>query len=142
MKFSNDEKKLAEFILMYRNVLNETIAGEKTANCLVDNTNWDKNLEVFKFILVDHAKDAKCKEKIVELLKYINKMELVDYFHKWAIPNFPITGEMLIERGVKKGPIFTKILNSLKDAWKFEYLLDTSAQTVQSLLKRCETLTK
>ena len=138
MKFSNEEKKLAEFIFIHRNMLDNTT--NKTTNTCKGDENWDKDLEPYKFILVDNIKDSKIKEKLVELLKYLNRLEIIGFFENWPIPLFPITGEMLIQKNVKKGPIFTKILNELRDLWKFEFHLDTSDETVKILLNKCEIL--
>ena len=134
MKFSNEEKKLAEFIFIHRNMLDNTT--NKTTNTCKGDENWDKDLEPYKFILVDNIKDSKIKEKLVELLKYLNRLEIIEFFENWPIPLFPITGEMLIQENVKKGPIFTKILNELRDLWKFEFHLDTSEETVKILLNK------
>jgi hypothetical protein len=138
MKFSNEEKKLAEFIFNHRNMLDNT-TNKTTSTCKGDE-NWDKDLEPYKFILVDNIKDSKIKEKLVELLKYLNRLEIIKFFENWPIPLFPITGEMLIQKNVKKGPIFTKILNELRELWKFEFHLDTSEETVKILLNKCEIL--
>jgi hypothetical protein len=138
MKFSNEEKKLAEFIFNHRNMLDNT-TNKTTSTCKGDE-NWDKDFEPYKFILVDNIKDSKIKEKLVELLKYLNRLEIIKFFENWPIPLFPITGEMLIQKNVKKGPIFTKILNELRELWKFEFHLDTSEETVKILLNKCEIL--
>ena len=37
--------------LNYRNILNEPT--DRKVNSLIENTNWDKNLEIFKFIFRD-----------------------------------------------------------------------------------------
>lgn len=136
MKFSNEEKKLAEFIFKHRHML------DNTTNKPINATKDDIHLEPYKFILVDNVKDSKIKEKLVELLKHLNKMELIEYFENWSIPLFPITGEMLIQRNIQKGPIFTKILNELRNLWKFEYHLNINEETINILLKKCEILAK
>lgn len=138
MKFSNEEKKLAEFIFNHRHMLDCT--NNKPINVSKDDSNWNKELEPYKFMLVDNFKDSKIKEKLFELLKYLNKCEFIEYFENWQIPLFPITGEILIQKNVKKGPIFTKILNELRDLWKFEFHLDTSEETVDVLLRKCQIL--
>jgi tRNA nucleotidyltransferase (CCA-adding enzyme) len=131
MKFSNEEKRIAEFIFKYRDI-------EKS------NTNEESSLESklkkYKCILVDNIKDARINEKMIDLLKYLNKLEYIDYLDKWEIPNFPITGDMLINRGIPKGPVFSKILNSLKEMWKNEYNFDTSQKTIDMLLKDIDKL--
>ena len=93
MKFSNEEKKMAEFILDHRNVLDNGI---------------EDILRPLKFILVDNVKDGKIKEKLADLLKYLNKLDLIEYFNSWEIPIFPITGDMQIGKNVKKGHCFLR----------------------------------
>lgn len=125
MKFSNEEKKMAEFILDHRNVLGNEI---------------EDTLKPFKFILVDNVKDGKIKEKLVNLLKYLNRLDLIEYFNSWEIPIFPITGDMLIGKNVKKGPLFSKVLNTLKEMWKNEFEMNTSEDTKNKLLIKCDDL--
>ena len=125
MKFSNEEKKMAEFILDHRNVLGNGI---------------EDILKPFKFILVDNVKDGKIKEKLVNLLKYLNRLDLIEYFNSWEIPIFPITGDMLIGKNVKKGPLFSKVLNTLKEMWKNEFEMNTSEDTKNKLLIKCDDL--
>ena len=64
------------------------------------------------------GKEPKTKEKICELLKYLNKRELLKTFSEWEPPRFPVTGYNLIQMGVGKGPLFAKILNGLRQKWK------------------------
>ena len=125
MKFSNEEKKMAEFILDHRNVLGNGI---------------EDTLKPFKFILVDNVKDGKIKAKMVNLLKYLNRLDLIEYFNSWEIPIFPITGDMLIGKNVKKGPLFSKVLNTLKEMWKNEFEMNTSEDTKNKLLIKCDDL--
>ena len=132
MKFSNEEKRVAEFILEHRNILD----SEKKLN----NLSEEEKLKPFKFILVDNVKDNKIKEKLKELLKYINKLDLIEYFDNWDIPIIPVTGDMLVERNVKKGPLFSKILNTIKEIWKNEFKMDTSEDTKNKLLVKCDEL--
>jgi hypothetical protein len=126
MKFSNEEKKLAEFLMNHRNMkLNDEIEIEN-------------NLKPLKNVLVDNVKDIKIVEKIVELLKYLNKLEYIPCLEIWPIPIFPITGEHLERKSVTKGPLYSKILNSLKEIWKNEFNFDVKETTIELLLKKCD----
>ena len=130
MKFSNEEKRLADFIFKYRDIEKSTVNEESL----------ESKLKKYKCILVDNIKDAKIKERMNDLLKYLNKLEYMNYLDKWEIPNFPISGDLLINRDIPKGPVFSKILNTLKENWKNEYNFDTSQKTIDMLLKDIDKL--
>jgi tRNA nucleotidyltransferase (CCA-adding enzyme) len=106
----------------------------------VNDESLESKLKKYKCILFDNIKDVKIREKMNELLKYLNKLEYVDYLNKWEIPNFPISGDILINRGISKGPVFSNILNTLKENWKTEYNFDTSQKTIDILLKDLDKL--
>ena len=50
--------------------------------------------------------------------KIQNQTELANYIEKFNIPEFPITGNDLIQRGITPGPGLGNTLNKLKDTWK------------------------
>lgn len=127
-KFSNDEKRLAEFLFAHRETK------------LIESDNLDNCLYPFKCILADYIKDAKAHEKITELLKYMGKVEYIKHLENWEIPNFPISGDVLSSKNVPKGPLFSKILNILKEKWKKDYNLETNQNTIDKLLNDCESL--
>lgn len=128
MKFSNDEKKLAEFLFAHRSLGKQLINDDST----------EANLKLFKIILVENVKDSKIYEKMRELLKYLNRLEYMPVLETWSVPVFPITGDHLASKNVPKGPIYTKVLNSLKEIWKYEYDFSTSEESVEKLLKKCD----
>ncbi len=97
MKFSNEEKKLADFIFANRSIK------------LIDKDGEDR-LKPFKNLLVDNVKDVKIVEKLIELLKYRNEQEYIPCLEVWPIPIFPITGEHLEKMNVPKGPIYSKVI--------------------------------
>jgi hypothetical protein len=130
MKFSNEEKRFAEFIFNYRNYV---ACGDNAQIQSLEN-----RMKKYKFILVDNVKDPKIHEKIVELLKYAGDIDLIESLNNWQIPIFPITGETLSLKRIPKGPLFSKILNDLREAWKEEFNLDTSEQTINKLLEKCD----
>ncbi len=128
MKFSNEEKKLAEFIFAFRNIrVDSAEVGDV-----------ESDLKPFKNILVDNVKDQKNMEKMKELLKYINKTEYIKILEDWPIPVFPITGDHLAERNVAKGPTYAKILNDLKIIWKEELNFGTDNEAVNRLLVKLD----
>ena len=62
--------------------------------------------------------DGKDKSKIINLLKIQNQDELANYIEQFQIPEFPITGNDLIQHGMTPGPGLGNTLNKLKDMWK------------------------
>ncbi|RNA23117.1 CCA tRNA nucleotidyltransferase mitochondrial [Brachionus plicatilis] len=126
MKFSNEEKRIAEFLFAYRDQCKRNLDQE-------NGTKLEDKLKPFKFILVDNVKDGKAFEKLTELLKYVNRLEYIEHLRDWQVPIFPITGDILENLKIPKGPIYSKILFSLKESWKNEFNLDTSEETVERL---------
>ena len=116
---SNEEKKLGEFIIKYR-------------NC--DQEKHEDILKVYKNILVDACKDQKIREKLTQLLLYQGHHEFIEQLEAWNIPVFPVHGEMLMSRGVQKGPAFAKILNELKEVWKNKFNFNADANCLLQLV--------
>lgn len=124
----------------------------------------ESKLKPFKNILVENVKDLKINEKLKELLKYINKLEYYYLLETWPIPTFPITGEYLASKNIPKGkyiykflkllnqnffccfvfitkgPVYSKILGSLKNIWINEYNFDCEADTINKLLIKTDEL--
>ena len=61
---------------------------------------------------------AKTKERLIELLKYLNLRETVERLSSWDPPRFPVNGLRLAEMGVPKGPKFARVLADLREKWK------------------------
>jgi tRNA nucleotidyltransferase (CCA-adding enzyme) len=125
MKLSNDEKKLSEFIIKYRNDTVEEAEDE---------------LKPYKCLLVDYNKDNKISEKITQLLLYKGNFKLIDKLLEWKVPLFPIHGDQIAKLGVPKGPIFSKIINELKEFWKND--LNFNTNNIEILLDRANTIYK
>lgn len=122
---------MAEFILAHRDAAKSFKLNHDTI---------EDNLRPFKMILVDNVKDAKVHSRMTELLKYINKLNYVPLLESWPIPLFPIGGNELAARQVPKGPIYTKVLESLRQKWKHDFDLDTGEKTIAKLLEFCDEL--
>ncbi len=125
MKFSNEEKKLSEFLLMYR------LYDRNDDRYRID------PLRVYKDILVDNIKDLKVYDKLHELLLYKGHSAYIKDLESWPVPIFPLNGDKLVQHGLVKGPIFSKILSDLKDIWKYEFDFETDEKT---LLNRFESM--
>lgn len=129
LRISNEEKRIAEFLMANRDIYKKIVDQDQDKNL-------DDKLKPFKFILVDNVRDGKIFEKITELLKYINRFEYVEHLKDWKIPFFPISGTEIEKFKIPKGPIYSKILDGLKDIWKNEFDMDTSEETVASLKRK------
>lgn len=72
-----------------------------------------------KDIMCDTAgKETHVKEKVCELLKYLNHRDTLNTFTSWTPQKLPVNGLELINRGVKKGPLLAKTLDALRRKWK------------------------
>jgi tRNA nucleotidyltransferase (CCA-adding enzyme) len=68
---------------------------------------------------------------VVEVLKYNNSPHLEE-FQNWSIPKFPVTGNMLKEKGVESGRKMGLVLTELRNYWaEQEYKI-----TPEELLKQ------
>lgn len=108
------------------------------------NNTREEQIKALKLIMVENSKDSKEKAKmrIVELVKYMNRRDLIADIEQWPIPDFPIRGDVLIERNLPKGPVYSKILEALKKQWAHEFDLDTGAKTVEKLIASCDEMLK
>jgi tRNA nucleotidyltransferase (CCA-adding enzyme) len=93
-RLSNAEAQDLDFYLSYRN---KKLNKEQAEHLIID---------------------GKDKTKVSNLAKIQNQTELANYIEKFNIPEFPITGNDLIQRGITPGPGLGNTLNKLKDTWK------------------------
>lgn len=147
MKFSNDEKRLAELILKFRDVKCGVIEDDKEQSINKKQKTEipcsnEETLRTFKFILVENAKDSKekAKSRVIELLKYVNRLDLIEKIATWTIPDFPIRGDILMQRNIPKGPVYSRVLEALRKSWMYDFDLDTSAETIEKLVSKCDQL--
>lgn len=129
IKFSNEEKRAAEFFFAHRQL-----------RLKLDSFTREQKLKHFKFIIVDNSKDAKIYEKLADLLKYLNQVDLIQELTEWQVPVFPINGNQIASKNIPKGPMFTHVLKELRELWKNEFNMDTSKETVDKLLLECDRL--
>jgi tRNA nucleotidyltransferase (CCA-adding enzyme) len=57
-------------------------------------------------------------EYVVELARYFGKDALVTELQNWKTPIFPVTGQLLMQAGLKAGPQMGEILRKLEKEWK------------------------
>nr|XP_039251180.1 CCA tRNA nucleotidyltransferase 1, mitochondrial-like [Styela clava] len=104
VQFSKNERKIALFIVSYRNKIN-----------ICD----PARLKFCQDILVDIPKhEGNHKGYLIEVLKYIGDFETMQQLQNWNIPRFPVSGGMLMEAGVPKGKTVGMVTKILKAKWK------------------------
>ncbi|KAI1719327.1 poly A polymerase head domain-containing protein [Ditylenchus destructor] len=123
MRCSNNERFLIEFIVQHRD---QAFANKD-------------DIMFFKLIILDEifAGNNDVKEfarlRCIELLKYINTKAHIPLIREWEIDVFPVHGKMLIDAGVKKGPIIRNVMKYLFELWKKSNL----TATADELLTHC-----
>ena len=60
----------------------------------------------------------KTKERLQELLKYLDHRDTLVKVEQWTPPRFPVSGHRLMERGLLRGPKVSKVLTYLRNKWK------------------------
>lgn len=62
------------------------------------------------------AKASDVHKWIVEVLKYNNSPHLEE-FRNWSLPKFPVSGNMLKQKGVEGGRFMGLVIYELKNIW-------------------------
>lgn len=102
LKVSNDELKTCLFIVMYRD----------------KDDGGDDLIQHYKHLITRlSGKEKKVFDKVLELFKYRGYYDMISEISEWTPPKFPINGQDLIGRDMKKGPIFAKTLEALRNLW-------------------------
>ncbi|XP_066925989.1 CCA tRNA nucleotidyltransferase 1, mitochondrial-like [Clytia hemisphaerica] len=99
-KVSNFERSLCCFIVSNRNVKGTDEQPLKAYQDIIVRKNGNQIVEMVK-----------------QLLLYQGKIEESRVIETWNIPKFPVNGADLKKMGVKPGPDFGKLMNSLKELW-------------------------
>ncbi|XP_076312805.1 CCA tRNA nucleotidyltransferase 1, mitochondrial [Tachypleus tridentatus] len=117
LKFSNYERDLALFIVRHRDIKDcETPLRPYQA-----------------LVFTTKGKLGDIQEWVCEVLKYRGEDQLLDKFRGWQVPKFPINGHMLLDKGVKGGPRFTRIMTRLREIWVDSNFEMTSDELLQQL---------
>ncbi|KAF5274113.1 hypothetical protein FQR65_LT04511 [Abscondita terminalis] len=128
LKLSAYERDLASFIVQHR---------EPKIN--------SKPLFPYQQLLAkSKGKISDVNQWIVEVLKYNNSPHLEE-FKKWKLPKFPVSGNMLKEKGVEGGRFMGVVLNELKNYWAdndFKLESDDLLKQVPRVLDMLETKRK
>ncbi|XP_053401627.1 uncharacterized protein LOC128557688 isoform X2 [Mercenaria mercenaria] len=101
LKVSNDELKTCLFIVMYR-----------------DQEEGDDLIKHYKHLIARlSGKEKKVVNRVLELFKYKGLHDMISEISEWTPPKYPITGQDLIEKDIKRGPVFAKTLDALRQVW-------------------------
>lgn len=115
---SNDELKTCLFMVMYKN-----------------QEEGDDLIKYYKHLVARlSGKEKKVINRVIELFKYKGYHDLLPEISEWKPPKYPLTGQDLIDRNIKKGPVFAKTLDALRQVW-----IDSDFQlTREELLDKIE----
>ena len=70
---------------------------------------------------------------LVSMLKLADKPSLAKYARKFKVPVFPVSGQDLLDSGMKPGPEVGKQLEKLKDAWAESRFTLTKEQLMKGM---------
>lgn len=112
-KWSSDEMKLAEFL------------GE---NLPQYNADYHRML----------AHDGVSREWVYELAKLHDRADHIPALMTWTVPEFPVRGKDLIERGMKPGPEVGTMLSNLKLLWADGIYRPTKDELLARVITRPE----
>lgn len=102
VKMSKDELNLGLFITQHRH-----------------DDLGDKPVNYFQDLICDTAGNLdKTREKVNELVKYLNQRNVLEELRGWAPPKFPVNGMRLADMGVPKGRQLAEVLGFLRGKWK------------------------
>ncbi len=102
LKLSREELRLGQFILQHRE---DDLSPDPFRYCL------DLQCDT-------PGRDPKTKSRICELMKYLNQRGALEKYSQYDLPKFPVSGKILLELGVPKGPELAKSLSTLRQVWK------------------------
>lgn len=60
---------------------------------------------------------AQLKNYVLELLKYLDRKEMLTEFEKWNCPVVPITGKYLLQRNCPDGVVMGRVRQILLQKW-------------------------
>lgn len=105
-----------------------------------DKPNLKPLLPYQRLVVNSKRKVSEMKEWVVELLKYQNS-PLLEEFKAWEVPRFPVTGNMLKEKGISGGRQMGAVLNGLKSYWvgnDFKPSVEDILQQIPDVLSNLE----
>jgi tRNA nucleotidyltransferase/poly(A) polymerase len=101
LKVSNEELKTCLFIVMYR-----------------DQEEGDDLIQYYKHLITRlSGKEKYVIRRVIELFKYKGLHEMITEISEWTPPKFPLTGQDLLDKEIKRGPVFAKTLEALRTVW-------------------------
>lgn len=109
VKLSNDDRNLGLFIVTHRS--DPRLINNHSSN--------DAPSSLKQLVMGTYRKEntGKVLDRCSELLKYHNAIDLLSNFQVWVPPKFPVTGGMIMNRGVPKSRAISRIYEELRDTW-------------------------
>jgi len=69
-----------------------------------------------QIVVKTKSKPLVIRQYIIQVLKYINS-PYIQEFEEWELPNFPINGTVLKEKGIDSGRFMGVVMHELKNIW-------------------------
>jgi len=113
LKLSAFERDLGLFLVYYREQYDPTRDGIRPLQEIVINSKSSR---------------AFTQDFCVELLKYSGGQSLLAEMKDWQQPKFPLSGKVLVERGIKSPKKFQRIMGTLRQEWIDSGFTMTSGQ--------------
>uniref|UniRef100_A0A336M097 CSON009557 protein n=1 Tax=Culicoides sonorensis TaxID=179676 RepID=A0A336M097_CULSO len=73
------------------------------------------------------------KNYVLELLKYLGKVELYEKLKVWEIPYFPVNGNLIKEHGCPTGKLIGVVITKLKHIWAANEFKSTQEELLRYL---------
>jgi len=83
-------------------------------------------------------KDNRPKDRVTELLKYKGHTDTLAAIQAWDMPKCPVNGLDLQKLDLRKGPVFAKLLNEVREKWiesDFQSTQEELIEMIPGLLK-------
>lgn len=78
---------------------------------------WFYSREFQRIVFKHQGSSIQLKAFVIELLKYHNKVDLVEEFTNWEIPVAPLSGQFLKSQQCPDGLVMGKVRQILLDKW-------------------------
>jgi tRNA nucleotidyltransferase (CCA-adding enzyme) len=118
LKVSAFERDLGLFLVTYRDQYDPTRDGIEPLQELVINSKSNQRFT---------------QEFCLELIKYSGGRSLLASLKEWTPPKFPLSGKVLVERGMKSPKKFQRVMGDLRSMWIESRFTMTSAQLEEKI---------
>ncbi|XP_050521210.1 CCA tRNA nucleotidyltransferase 1, mitochondrial isoform X2 [Daktulosphaira vitifoliae] len=103
------------------------------------NDKWSpETIKKYKIKMIQNvSKQNVMKEYVEQMLKYSNETSILKEFEKWIPPKFPISGNMIRNKGIKDGRTIGRIIHKLIEYWADDDFM-TSVDELLNLVPKAE----